>query len=371
MHYQRRRSSDEPLRLRLIGLALDHHCYGLPRLTVLLRREGFTDNRKRIHRVYVGANLQVRKRVKRKLALGRGPVDAPAPRPNHRWSLDFVHDRLRTNRRFRILAVGDDCTRENLVLEADFAISGERMTRVLSTVAIERGYPKTIVLDNGPEMRSLAMLQWAHDHDVRLHFIQPGKPVQNALIESFNDRLRDERLNENDFTSLRDAQLMLANWRENYNRHRPHGSLGWQTPEEFAGQFATSKTTPILHLSSVASSGKRQIHAHLCCSRTRAITAGLVLGGRRRSSPVAHPARRPSRLLGEGQRRAFQLARRWIDGPRSRRQRSRSTDCWLRSLVRQHVGKGCELGVDSRRPHRLRQDRNFLAERRHRVAHRC
>ena len=251
-HYQPRRASDEPLRLRLIALAADHHRYGFPRLTVLLRREGFDDNPKRIHRVYVNANLQVRKRVKRKLALGRGPVDAPAPNPNDRWSLDFVHDRLRSNRRYRILGVGDDCTRENLALEADFAISGQRMTRVLDDIAIERGYPKTIVLDNGPEMRSLAMLTWAQDRNVRLHFIQPGKPVQNAFIESFNGRLRDECLNEHDFASLRDVQTKLAHWREHYNAHRPHGSLGWQTPQEYAERFTTFPPTPILHLSSVA-----------------------------------------------------------------------------------------------------------------------
>ena len=157
----RSRRDDEPVRLRLVALAAEHRRYGLPRFTVLLRRDGVRDNHKRIGRIYRAAGLQVRKRVRRKLALGRGPVDALALVPNDRWSLDFVHDRLRSNRRFRILGVGDDCTRGNLALEADFAFSGERMTRVLDAIAALRGYPKIIVLDNGPEMCSLAMLRWA------------------------------------------------------------------------------------------------------------------------------------------------------------------------------------------------------------------
>jgi len=246
------RRNDEPLRLRLIALAAENRRYGLPRLTVLLRREGVADNHKRIGRVYRAANLQVRKRVRRKLALGRGPASDPARMPNERWSLDFVHDRLRNNRRFRVLAVGDDCTRENLALEADFAFSGERMTRVLDAIAELRGYPKTIVMDNGPEMVSLAMLRWAVDRRVRLHHIAPGKPVQNAFIESFNGRLRDECLNENDFSSLFDVRRILGEWRERFNTKRPHKALDWRTPEEFARTFSTNPTTETLHLSSVA-----------------------------------------------------------------------------------------------------------------------
>jgi putative transposase len=248
----RSRSNDEPLRLRLIALAAEHRRYGLPRLTVLLRREGIADNHKRIGRIYRAANLQVRKRVRRKLALGRGPVKDPVSAPNQRWSLDFVHDRLRNNRRFRVLAVGDDCTRENLALEADFAFSGERMTRLLDAIAELRGYPKTIVMDNGPEMVSLAMLRWAVDRRVQLHHIAPGKPVQNAFIESFNGRLRDECLNEHDFTTLFEARRILADWRDRYNAKRPHKALGWKTPEEFAATFSITEKDQILHLSSVA-----------------------------------------------------------------------------------------------------------------------
>jgi putative transposase len=248
----RSRRDDEPVRIRLVALAAQHRRYGLPRLTVLLRREGVVDNHKRIARIYRAANLQVRKRVRRKLALGRGPVETPALVPNQRWSLDFVHDRLRNNRRFRILAVGDDCTRENLALEADFAFSGERMTRVLDAIAELRGFPETIVLDNGPEMCSLAMLRWAADRGVRLHHIAPGKPVQNAFIESFNGRLRDECLNEHDFHSLFEAKRILGDWRRTYNSERPHRSLDWRTPEEFAATFSITPSSKTRHISSAA-----------------------------------------------------------------------------------------------------------------------
>ena len=232
-------------------MASKHRRYGQRRLVVLARRDGFLDNHKRIERIYRAADLQVRKRVKRKLALGRGPVDMPAVRPNDRWSLDFVHDRI-CKRQLRILCVGDDCTRENLALESDFTFSGERMARTLDNIAAVRGYPSVIVMDNGPEMCSLAMLRWARDRNVRLHHIAPGKPVQNAFIESFNGRLRDECLNEHEFRSLRDAHRVLERWRQHYNRDRPHKALGWRTPEEFARSFATTGSTKSLHLSVVA-----------------------------------------------------------------------------------------------------------------------
>lgn len=250
LHYRPCRQSDEPLRSWLIEKAGQHRRYGQRRLIVLARRDGFADNHKRIERIYRGAALQVRKRVRRKLALGRGPINERPLCPNQRWSLDFVHDRLWSNRRYRILVVGDDYTRENLALEADFAFSGIRMTRVLDAIATARGYPETIVLDNGPEMISLAMLRWAADRGVRLHHIAPGKPIQNAFCESFNGRLRDECLNEYDFISLDHVHETLGQWRERYNRERPHKALGWRTPEEFANSFTT--TTKTLRLSSVA-----------------------------------------------------------------------------------------------------------------------
>jgi putative transposase len=252
LHYKPRRRPDEPLRSWLIDKAAMHRRFGQRRLIVLARREGFHDNHKRIERIYRSASLQVRKRVRRKLALGRGPLTEPVFFPNHRWSLDFAHDRLRTNRRFGVLAVGDDCTRENLALEADIAFSGERMTRELDAIAELRGYPQTIVMDNGPEMLSLAMLRWAAAHHVRLHHLAPGKPIQNAFIESFIGRLRDECLNEHDFTTLSEVREVLARWRARYNSERPHGGLGWKTPEEFSASFSISSMKQTLHLSSGA-----------------------------------------------------------------------------------------------------------------------
>lgn len=219
---------------------------------MLARRAGFIDNHKRIERVYRAANLQVRKRLRRKLALGRGPITDQVIHPNQRWSLDFVHDRLRNNRRVRILGIGDDCTRENLALEADFAFSGARITRVLDAIAALRSYPQTIVLDNGPEMCSIAMLRWAADRRVQLHHIAPGKPIQNAFIESFNGRLRDELLNEHDFESLAELCAALVAWRHFYNTGRPHKAHGWRTPEEFAQSFSTTPPTKTLHLSPMA-----------------------------------------------------------------------------------------------------------------------
>lgn len=252
LHYRSCGPSDEPLRTWLIEQAGHHRRYGQRRLIVLARREGFLDNHKRIERIYRAAQLQVRKRIRRKLALGRGPITERPAAPNERWSLDFVHDSLWTGRRYRILGVGDDFTHENLALDADFAFSGIRMTRVLDAIAEMRGYPKTIVLDNGPEMCSLAMLRWAADRGVRLHHIAPGKPIQNAFCESFNGKLRDECLNENDFTSLAHVHAVLAAWRDHYNCRRPHKALGWQTPEEFAGRLSTTSTIKTLRLSSVA-----------------------------------------------------------------------------------------------------------------------
>lgn len=248
LHYHSRRADDTPLRQRLEALALAHRRYGLPRLLVLLRRDGVRDNHKRVGRLYRAAQLQVRKRIRRKLAWGRGVPALRPSRPNERWSVDFVHDRLRHGRRIRMLTVVDDCTRENLTIEADFGYSGVRLARTLDAIATLRGYPAMLVADNGPELTSLALLRWAQEHSVRLHHIAPGKPIQNAFIESFNGRLRDECLNEYDFASLEHARSIIAAWREQYNRRRPHKALGWRTPEEYARTLATTPKPESLHL---------------------------------------------------------------------------------------------------------------------------
>jgi putative transposase len=216
---------------------------------LVLRREGITDNHKRVGRVYRAAHLQVRKRVRRKLALSRGIPPPILAQRNLRWSLDFVHDRLRSGRRIRILTVVDDGTRESLAVEADFGFSGRRVTYVLDAIAAVRGLPDVIVLDNGPELTSRAMLRWSQEHRVRLHHIAPGKPIQNAYVESFNGKLRDECLNEHDFISLEEACSVIAVWREQYNRERPHKALAWRTPEEYAATLATITKPETLHLS--------------------------------------------------------------------------------------------------------------------------
>ena len=160
---------------------------------------------------------------------------------NQRWSLDFVSDRCTDGRRFRILAVVDDFTRENLALVADTSLSGLRMTRELSKIAASRGLPGTIVSDNRTEMTSMAVLKWCQETGVEWHYIAPGKPTQNAFIESFNGRLRDEFLNETLFSSLRDARDRLEEWRSDYNRHRPHSALGNLTPLEFAEKITMDR----------------------------------------------------------------------------------------------------------------------------------
>jgi putative transposase len=239
-------TDDGPLRKRLEELAAERRRFGYRRLAVLLRREGVVVNLKRIRRVYGEANLQVRRRIRRRLALGRGNPAPIVAAMNERWSLDFVHDTLQSKRRIRALAVVDDFTHEALAIEVDTSLSGERVARVLDAIAAVRGYPKTIVLDNGPELTSLTILRWAVDRRVRLHHIAPGKPTQNAFIESFNGKFRDECLNENDFATLTEARSIIEAWRLDYNSHRPHSALGNRTPKEFVQDLLNLQPSPLL-----------------------------------------------------------------------------------------------------------------------------
>jgi putative transposase len=164
---------------------------------------------------------------------------------NERWSLDFVHDTLASGRRIRALTIVDDYTHESLAIEVDTSLSGERVTRVLTMLGEIRGLPKTIVLDNGTELTSLVILRWAADHRVQLHHIAPGKPTQNAFIESFNGKFRDECLNEHSFESLAEAREIIEIWRLDYNAQRPHSSLGNRTPEEFVRYLINSQPSPL------------------------------------------------------------------------------------------------------------------------------
>ena len=226
------RASDAALRERLHTLALLRPRWGYRRLHRLLRREGLRVNRKRVQRVYRDAGLHVRRRPRKRVALERIPRIAPA-RANERWSMDFVSDALADGREFRAFTLVDDFTRECPVIEVDRSLPGERIVRVLERVALVRGVPATIVCDNGPEFCSEALDQWAYASGVALEFIQPGKPVQNCYIESFNGRLRDECLNESWFISPADAQETIEAFRVDYNEVRPHGGLAGCTPREF------------------------------------------------------------------------------------------------------------------------------------------
>jgi putative transposase len=194
-------------------------------------------NHKKLFRLYREEKLAVRRRGSRKRAIGtRAPMTIPSA-PNDRWSLDFVSDQFTDGRRFRILAIVDDCTRECLTLVADTSLSGCRVARELDRLIAHRGRPKMIVSDNGSELTSNAILEWADRSRVAWHYIAPGKPMQNAFIESFNARLRDELLNETLFTSLAQARVALGCWQADYNGSRPHSRLAWKTPSEFAFSF--------------------------------------------------------------------------------------------------------------------------------------
>ncbi len=237
VRYSTRRGDDAILRERMVELARERRRFGYRRLHVMLKREGHAVNHKKLFRLYREERLAVRRRGGRKRAIGtRAPMLIPL-RPNERWSLDFVSDQFTDGRRFRILTIVDDCTRENLALVADTSLSGQRVARELDRLMMDRGKPRMIVSDNGTEFTSNAILGWADRAKVEWHYIAPGKPMQNGFIESFNGRLRDELLNETLFSSLSLARASLIKWRLDYNGRRPHSQLGWQTPNEFASTF--------------------------------------------------------------------------------------------------------------------------------------
>ncbi|TIL68271.1 IS3 family transposase [Mesorhizobium sp.] len=231
---------DGDLRERMKAIAHERRRFGYRRLHVLLRREGYVVNHKRLFRLYRKEKLAVRRRGGRKRAIGtRAPMLVPL-RPDERWSLDFVSDQLTDGRRFRIMAVVDDCTRECLALIVDTSLSGMRVARELDRLITERGRPRMIVSDNGSEFTSNAILSWADQNRVEWHYITPGKPMQNGFIESFNGRLRDELLNETLFFGLDHARTTIAEWADDYNRSRPHSSLGYITPAAYAANLTAT-----------------------------------------------------------------------------------------------------------------------------------
>jgi putative transposase len=250
--------SDEPLRTQLVELAREKPRFGYRRLHVLLRRGGEAVNHKRLHRIYREAGLMIR-RKKRKHCVREGKPLLARTAANQEWALDFVHDAVECGRAIRVLSVVDACTRECLALEVDTSFASRRVTRVLDAIVAKRGQPLAIRCDNGPELTSRHFLAWCVERQIELIHIQPGKPTQNARVESFHGRLREECLQVSWFQNLFDAKKKIAVWQKDYNEERPHSSLGYRTPKEFAAQAAGFYT---------AERGARDSNAVPCPSRS-------------------------------------------------------------------------------------------------------
>jgi putative transposase len=232
--YRSCRRPDEEVRSRLRDLAAKRPRFGYRRLHVLLGREGYAMNHKRLYRLYRHEGLMVRRRKRKRIAVtARQPMPVPAS-PNERWSMDFMRDTLDSGRPFRTFNVVDEFSRECLAIEVDTSLPGPRVVRVLDRIAANRGLPKMILIDNGAEFTSKVFDTWAYRLRVQLHFINPGKPNETPFIESFNGKFRDECLNEHWFTGLNDARFTIECWRQDYNQVRPHSSLGDKTPEQYA-----------------------------------------------------------------------------------------------------------------------------------------
>lgn len=231
--YEPRPDEDAPLRQELIELARQKPRFGYRRLGALLERRGYQVNHKRLYRIYREEQLAVR-RLKRKHVTRPVAPLAQLSKANQEWSMDFVVDGLATGRALRIYTLVDNCTRECLALEVDSCLSSRRVTRVLDWVIEQRGAPGAIRCDNGPEFTSRHFLAWCEERKIRIIYIQPGRPMQNGYVESFNGRFRDECLNANWFSTMADARQKIEAWRQDYNEERPHSSLGYRAPQEFA-----------------------------------------------------------------------------------------------------------------------------------------
>jgi len=234
LHYQPVPADDDALRTAVKELAATKKRWGVPRIVYRLRRDGWADNHKRIERVYQEEGLQVQRRKGRKAHAGeREPLEKPTG-PNQVWAMDFVSDALANKRKIKMLTVIDCYSRECLRIEVDTSLNGARVARVMEELREQRGLPQKIVTDNGPEFAGKMLDAWAYTRDVKLHFIQPGKPSQNGYIESFNGKLRDECLNEHWFMSLNEARKLIEEWRYEYNHERPHSALGGLPPAVYA-----------------------------------------------------------------------------------------------------------------------------------------
>jgi putative transposase len=238
LRYQPAPDRDEDLREKIVGLAHRHRRYGAGMIYLKLRQEGLRVNHKRVERLYSAAQLQVRRRRRKKVPVGeRQPLIRPGA-ANEVWSMDFVFDRSGEGRVLKCLTIVDDATHESVAIVPERAIGGQQLIRILDRLAMTRGLPKVIRTDNGKEFCGRAMLTWAHAHRVALRLIEPGKPNQNAYVESFNGRLRDECLNEHWFVNLAHAKAVIETWRREYNEERPKKALGGLTPAAYAKQLA-------------------------------------------------------------------------------------------------------------------------------------
>lgn len=233
--YQLKRASDEEeLCQKIKSLAEERSRFGYRRIGYLLLREGYKVNHKRVYRLYKAQGLQVQRRKKRRKAVGSRLPAKALKAANQRWSIDFVMDRLADGRRIRLMTIVDAYSRESLKIIVERSITGVQVGQELTKLIKSRGKPEEIVSDNGTEFTCNAIIKWTQEENIKWSYIQPGKPMQNGTIESFNGKLRDECLNENMFETLLEAKVLVERWRRDYNEHRPHSSLGGLTPEAYA-----------------------------------------------------------------------------------------------------------------------------------------
>ncbi len=244
--YKRKRRSDHQIKEKIISIAHERRRFGYRRICILLKKEGLKVNHKKAYRLYKETGLKVRKRGDRRKALGSRITVEELKKPNQRLSLDFVSDALSNGRRLRILTIVDDFTRESLKMMVDTSINGKRVASELSELIELRGKPESILSENGTEFTSNAILKWSYDNQVGWKYIQPGKPMQNGYIESFNGKLRDECLNENWFLNLKEARNIIEKWREDYNFYRPHTSLKGLSPEQFASSLRKENSNKLI-----------------------------------------------------------------------------------------------------------------------------
>jgi putative transposase len=243
LRYEPRPDRNVALRTRIVALAQRHRRYGVGMIHLKLRQAGEAVNYKRVERLYRLEKLHIRRRRRKKIPVSeRQPLIRPGA-ANEVWSMDFVFDRIASGRTLKCLAIVDDATHEAVAVMAEHTIGGDHLTRILDGICSQRGKPRVIRTDNGPEFVGKAMLTWAHRHGIDLRLIEPGKPNQNAYVESFNGRLRDECLNEHWFTSLAHARAVIETWRREYNDERPKRSLGGLTPAQYAKQLAIKAVT--------------------------------------------------------------------------------------------------------------------------------